>query len=208
VEFGGWAELLREHAAEDSEQEHELSDLQLLADELVEEIQSQRDLVYAETGDLEPEFAPLRVAAFLTRLASLNSRHGVAHGRSIKLGEVWEGSLLTDARLLGRVLTNMIKNALEATPTGGVVTVGCRPEGTRHVVFSVSNPGVMPEDVQLQVFQRSFSTKAASGRGIGTHSMKLLGERYLGGRVSFVSGEPEGTTFTLTLPKVRFTAPR
>ena len=204
----GWAELLCEHAPADSQQEHEFSDLQLLADQLVEEIQSQRDLVYAETGDLEPEFAPLRVADFLTRLTVLNSRHGVAHGRRLELAEVWEGSLLTDARLLGRVLTNMIKNALEATPAGGVVTLRCGPEGARHVVFSVHNPGVMPADVQLQVFQRSFSTKAASGRGIGTHSMKLLGERYLGGRVAFVSREPEGTTFTLTLPKVRFAAPK
>jgi signal transduction histidine kinase len=31
--------------------------------------------------------------------------------------------------------------------------------------------------------------------------MKLFGERYLGGRVDFISREPEGTTFTLTLPK-------
>ena len=102
----------------------------------------------------------------------------------------------------------MIKNALEATAAGGVVTVRCRPKAKRHVVFSVHNPGVMPADVQLQIFQRSFSTKAASGRGIGTHSMKLLGERYLGGKVAFVSREPEGTTFTLTLPKVIFAAPK
>ena len=69
----GWAELLREQAPAESQQEHELSDLQLLADQLVEEIQSQRDLVYAETGDLEPEFAPLRVEEFLHRLTVLHS---------------------------------------------------------------------------------------------------------------------------------------
>jgi signal transduction histidine kinase len=60
----------------------------------------------------------------------------------------------------------------------------------------------MAEEVQLQIFQRSFSTKASSGRGIGTHSMKLLGERYLGGRVEFTSRDGEGTTFRITLPKV------
>ena len=204
----GWAELLREHAPVDSEQEHELSDLQLLADQLVEEIQSQRDLMYAETGDLEAEFAPLRVDDFLRRLIMLYARHGIAQGRHLELTEVWHGGLLTDARLLGRVLGNMIKNALEATPAGGRVTVACRPDGARHVVFSVNNPGVMPPDVQLQVFQRSFSTKSTSGRGIGTHSMKLLGERYLGGKVAFVSREGEGTTFTLTLPKVTLTTPK
>jgi sensor histidine kinase regulating citrate/malate metabolism len=53
----------------------------------------------------------------------------------------------------------------------------------------------------MQLFQRSFSTKAATGRGVGTYSMRLLGEQYLGGRVEFTSREPDGTTFTLILPK-------
>ncbi len=194
--------------ADASEEERELSDLQMLADQMVEEIQSQRDLMYAETGDLEPEFAPLRVADFLPRLLALYEHHSAAHDRQVQLGEIWQGSLLTDGRLLGRVVGNMIKNALEATPAGGTVTVSCREDESRHVVFSVHNTGVMPEEVQLQIFQRSFSTKAATGRGIGTHSMRLLGERYLGGEVSFISQEPEGTIFRLTLPRVTLSVPK
>lgn len=104
-------------------------------------------------------------------------------------------------RLLRRVLGNRIKNALEAIPPGRVVTVCCAEQGD-GVVFSVHNPGTMPPDVQGQVFQRSFSTKAASGRGIGTHSMKLLGERYLRGQVGFASDEAQGTTFRIRLAKV------
>ena len=71
------------------------------------------------------------------------------------------------------------------------------------MVFAFHNPGVMPEEVQLQMFQRSFSTKGQPGRGIDTYSMKLLGERYLGGQVQFDSRPPESTTFTLSLPKSR-----
>jgi sensor histidine kinase regulating citrate/malate metabolism len=65
----------------------------------------------------------------------------------------------------------------------------------------VNNTEVMRKEVQLQVFQRSFSTKGQSGRAIGTYSMKLLGEWYLGGRVDFGSRTPEKTTFQLVLPK-------
>jgi len=68
------------------------------------------------------------------------------------------------------------------------------------ILFSVHNPAVMPPDVQKQVFQRSFSTKGGSGRGIGTHSVKLLTEAYLGGLAGFVSQSPEGTLFFITLP--------
>ena len=80
------------------------------------------------------------------------------------------------------------------------MTMTCReqPQGAE---FAVHNPEVMPPEVQLQLFQRSFSTKGEPGRGIGTYSIKLLGERYLKGKVAFTSQEPQGTTFTLTLPR-------
>ena len=70
----------------------------------------------------------------------------------------------------------------------------------------VHNDTTMPEDVQRQLFQRSFTTKGGLGRGIGTYSVRLFVERYLGGRVHFVSCEPEGTTFTVTLPRERSSA--
>jgi Histidine kinase-, DNA gyrase B-, and HSP90-like ATPase len=57
----------------------------------------------------------------------------------------------------------------------------------------------MPEAVQLQMFQRSFSTRKGRGRGIGSYSVKLLIEKYLHGKVWFVSREPEGTTFFVAL---------
>jgi sensor histidine kinase regulating citrate/malate metabolism len=59
----------------------------------------------------------------------------------------------------------------------------------------------MPRSVQLQVFNRSFSTKGA-GRGLGTYSMKLLTERFLGGRVWFTSTREAGTTFYASYPLV------
>ena len=58
----------------------------------------------------------------------------------------------------------------------------------------------MPEAVKLQVFRRSFSTKAGAGRGVGTYSARLLTERYLGGALRFRSEDGEGTTFVVTLP--------
>jgi sensor histidine kinase regulating citrate/malate metabolism len=57
----------------------------------------------------------------------------------------------------------------------------------------------MPRNVQLQVFQRSFSTKGAD-RGLGTYSIKLLTERYLNGKVWFTTSPEGGTTFTCQYP--------
>lgn len=197
----GFAELLLESAPRNTPQNDELSQLTELADQLVEEIQAQRDLTFAESGDLEPDFEPVATRAVVERLRAFYTRHPVAWGRTIAVADVWIGTLLTDERLLRRVLGNMLKNALEATPVGGQVTMSCQEQGSQ-VVFLVRNSQVMPPDVQLQVFQRSFSTKAKLGRGIGTHSMRLLGVTYLHGQVWFTSSEPDGTSFYLQLPKV------
>jgi signal transduction histidine kinase len=171
-----------------------------LTENLVEEITGQRQLLAAESGDLEIQKTPVAVSSVLKEVRMLLSKHSVAEGRNIVLTECEEDlTVIADASLLRRVLINMVKNALEATPQGGTVTFGCTKENDR-LVFSVNNPTVMPREVQLQVFNRSFSTKSGAGRGIGTYSMKIFGEQYLGGEISFVSQEPEGTTFFLSLP--------
>jgi sensor histidine kinase regulating citrate/malate metabolism len=104
-------------------------------------------------------------------------------------------TVVLDAAVLGRVLGNMIKNALEACAPGETATAGCRADGGA-VQFWVHNPGVIAPAVQHQIFQRTFSTRGPD-RGLGTYSMKLLGEGYLGGRVSFTSSEEGGTVFEI-----------
>lgn len=171
-----------------------------LTDQLVEAIQSQRDLSSAETGDLTLRPELIHVRGLLEELRLQYRKHAVAEGRTLAFGPVVDGVLLTDRLLLRRVLGNMVKNALEATAVGNTVTLSCE-ERSEKMTFSVHNREVMPEEIQLQIYQRSFSTRSAAGRGIGTYSIRLFGERYLGGKVAFVSREPEGTTFTLTLPR-------
>jgi signal transduction histidine kinase len=197
----GFAQLLEDDLPPGTGQRNEARQLARLADTLVDEIQCQRDLTKAEDGELAIEVTAVQTFGLLNELRALYAAHDVAVGRTVILGACWTGSLLSDARLLNRVLGNMIKNAVEATPPGEQVTIRCEDQG-RQIAFSVHNPTVMPEHVKLQVFQRSFSTKGEAGRGIGTYSIKLFGETYLGGEVSFVSEEPHGTTFTFVVPKV------
>lgn len=196
----GYAQVLQEGLSTGPDAQRDLARMAQLTDDLIELVHSQRDLVGAEGNRLEVRAEPLRTREFAATLVALYGSHSVAAGRSLVLGPIWDGQLVTDRRLLGRVLGNLVKNALEATLPGGTVTLACADLGP-EVQFSVHNPGVMPPEVQLQVFQRSFSTKEGTGRGIGLYSAKLFGERYLGGKIDFVSREPEGTTFRVTLSK-------
>lgn len=175
----------------------EIGNLNKYLDELTDEIRSQRELMLAEAGDLKVSLSELQIAGFLRDLVDLFSGQE-GECAEIILGEVWDGELTTDRSLLNRVMGNMLRNALEATKPDRKVTLSCLDCG-EAVRLAVHNEEVMADNVQRQVFLRSFSTKAATGRGIGTHSMKLIGERYLLGRVDFDSGD--GTTFWIELPK-------
>jgi signal transduction histidine kinase len=170
------------------------------SERLIEEIQAQRQLNAAERGDLKVSLSDTTTMTLMREVAESYAKHPVAEGRRIEVDRQADDiAFATDPVLARRVLGNMVKNALEATERGGTVDLTCAERET-SAVFAVHNPIYMPRNVQLQVFKRSFSTKGA-GRGIGTFSIKLLGETYLGGSVWFVSSEDEGTTFFMMLPQ-------
>lgn len=168
---------------------------------LIEEISAQRALSAAEHGDLQVSMREVQSLELLDRVIQQFHSFALGRGKEIRVHDATEQfTCVTDPVLLRRILVNLVKNALEAVPTGGVVTIGAWLDGD-EVIFSVHNTNVIPPEVQLQVFQRSFSTKG-SGRGLGTYSVKLLAERYLHGTVSFVSDEATGTTFRVRCQRV------
>jgi signal transduction histidine kinase len=166
---------------------------------MIEEIMLHRQLRSAEDGDLEVKPEEIETISFLKSAISKIRFHKIAAGKEIIIDKQSSGLIFdSDRTLLERVIINLIKNALEATDAGGCVNCGCYSTGA-SVCFRVRNATVMPENVQMQVFQRSFSTKG-KGRGIGTYSIKLLTENYLGGKASFISNEKDGTVFQIELP--------
>lgn len=169
-----------------------------LSGQLVEEVQAQQLIVAAEEGELALEPSPLNSRALLQEAVELARGHQSAAGRTLRVAltaqSVW---FVSDKTLVRRVLMNLVRNALEACAPGDTVTLSSR-SAPGHVELSVHNPGAMPRAVQMQLFQRSFSTKGR-GRGLGLYSIRLFGERYLGGQVWFTSS-PEGITFTVSLP--------
>lgn len=170
------------------------------ADILIDEIISQRTLTAAERGDIELSFSTTGSFETLHDLAEMYDKHEISQNKDLALDPDSQNvGLVTDTALLRRIIANMVKNALEASMPGGTVSLKCI-EDEKTVTFSIHNSTFMSRDVQLQLFKRSFTTKGV-GRGIGTYSMKLFGEKYLKGKVWFTSSEQEGTTFFLQIPK-------
>lgn len=164
---------------------------------LFETINEQRDFASAEEGELKPKISQINSKQLVEKAALLYRDNKIFDGKVIPDEAIADIDFMSDPVILSRILTNMTKNALEASTEGDIVTISARIKEEK-LVFSVHNPGFIPKDAQYQIFERSFSTKG-SGRGLGTYSMKLLGENYLGGEVNFKSTKKEGTTFWFSL---------
>jgi len=178
-----------------------LKNLRVCTSEAINEIHSHKSLLAAEDGDLNIE------KNIIDSLELLNSMKNIFEGystlRNLKDSLIIESdsqklTFQSDFTLLSRILINLIKNAIEAS-NGKPVTIGCNKGKSGAIQFFVNNRSYIEQDTQSQIFKRSFSTKG-KGRGIGTYSVKLFTEKYLGGKVYFTSNEKDGTTFFVELP--------
>jgi signal transduction histidine kinase len=193
-------QLVAERLQHDPAQVHPV-ELARLVQLLTDEIRAQQILIEAERGDLQRNILCVPVRTLfedaLVSIRDWSARRGIAIITDLPVEAVY---LATDPLVARRVLLNAVKNAVEASTAGESVRIGVTDRST-HVVITVWNAGVMAEHTQHQVFQRSFSTKG-EGRGLGTYSMRLLMENYLGGTVGFTSSPEEGTVFSLTFPSM------
>ncbi|MCP4601730.1 MAG: histidine kinase [Proteobacteria bacterium] len=194
----GWSEQLVEQLGE--VEAENASAVERLSRRLASEVNYYRALLEVEANDFEPRLQSVLPVETIENVQTVFSHHHAVQEKSLAAIEpIAKVFLLADPFILERVLINMVKNALEATPAHGTVRIGCTADD-RTCRFSVWNKTLIPDEISPRIFQRSFSTKSDTGRGIGTYSMKLFGERVLGGRVWFTSTEKEGTTFYIELP--------
>ena len=201
--LANWTHLLNHASGE--RQDHARERVTRLVGQLEREIQLQRTLLDAEQGTLRLQRVAVAPAALLADLQGMFADIHAARQRTLTVEDRCPGvELVTDPVLLVRVLVNMVKNAFEATPVGGSVRLWCEresgPNGSDVVGFHVHNAAEIPPTVAPHIFQRSFTTKPGTGHGLGTYGMRLLGERYLGGKVGFTTSAAEGTVFSIRLP--------
>jgi signal transduction histidine kinase len=197
--LNGLLTILKEGA--DPGEERELINLSEEASrDILDEILVHRQIRAAETGDLQIKIENMNSLDFLASAVGKIRLHEVGKNKVIIISDKAANiDFETDKNLFQRVIINLLKNALEATEIEKSVTAGVESEGPK-IRFWVKNDSVITHDIQMQLFQRSFSTKG-SDRGIGTYSIRLLTENYLKGKVSFISNETEGTVFSINLNK-------
>ncbi|MER3513722.1 MAG: hypothetical protein C4310_04450 [Chloroflexota bacterium] len=108
---------------------------------------------------------------------------------------------LVDRDLIGRVIHNLVQNALKHTAPGGRITLAARAENG-HLVVSVQDDGEgIPPEYHAHIFEKfvQVNKAARNGSGLGLAFCRLAVEAH-GGRISVKSQPHQGSTFTFTLP--------
>lgn len=110
--------------------------------------------------------------------------------------------VVADPTEIRRAISNLLANAIEASPEGTSVEVRMEHEPDRvRVVVADEGYGV-PEEQRKLLFARfapGASRALGGGTGLGLYIVRLIAEK-LGGTIDYAPREPRGSRFTLTLP--------
>lgn len=165
-----------------------------ISNQLLNEIVAQRNFIYAQKGLLKTDDAEFKASDVVefARQSVVTPAFGF-YGVNLEIDSTLTDEVVySDKTLVNRVIYNMLKNACEANRNTKIVMRG--RSTADKVIFSVHNDAVIPDDMKPRIFMYGNSTKG-HGRGLGTYSMKLIGENYLKGHVWFRSEEGFGTEF-------------
>lgn len=162
------------------------------------------DVRRLESQELPLHLEPVTVAEALRDAARAVGR--LAEGAGVALAVEPDGAELVtaDRAVLGRVLVNLLQNALQHTPAGGRVTLSAEPiDGQVRLVVADTGEGIA-DDVRDRIFDRFFHASRQEGRavasiGLGLAFCKLAVEAH-GGEIGVESELGRGSRFYITLP--------
>jgi two-component system, sensor histidine kinase ChiS len=198
----GASRLLRDEGKLTREQGELVEVVQHAGTRMLEMVNLSLGLFRMETGSYEfrPQAVDLREV--LTRV--LVDLHGYAEAAGVTVH--LQGSprspayVRAEEPLAYSILANLVKNAVEATPAGGTVTLALQPG--EPVVVTVHNPGEVPPAIARRFFEKYVTGNKSGGTGLGTYSARLMA-RAQHGDVQMRTSATEGTTLSMSLPAAR-----
>jgi len=156
----------------------------------------QQFLEYARPPRLAPE--PVDLGALVDDVAGRARSRAESRGVRLEVEAGAPGTALVDPAQLRQALDNLVRNAVEATPEGGRVTLAARRESGGHAVeVRDTGRGIEPDHLP-RIFDLYFTTKA-DGTGVGLAVTQQIVTAH-GGTIEVDSRPGAGTTMTVHLP--------
>ena len=151
---------------------------------------------------LNPEFSEIDITEVMTNVIE---ELAVPEDVEVIISSNTFCKFRTDPTFIRRILANLVNNAIQAMPNGGILELTCSTKRDT-VSICVCDSGVgIAEEVQVKLFTPMMTTKA-KGQGLGLAVVKRLVEA-LGGNISFESKVGKGTKFVIEFPLTKKSPP-
>lgn len=164
-------------------------------------------LARADSGHLVPKMEDVYLEEVVADAAQAVRPVADQRAVSVEVRNVVEAPYRGDADLLGRVLLNLLDNAIKHSPKGGVVEIGMAREDGRYAISVIDGGGGIPSAIRERIFERFFRADgsrtgvedgAPSGAGLGLAIARRIAELH-GGRLEVAESRPGRTELRLTL---------
>lgn len=194
----GYAGLLVEDDSLSEQNAEAARTMEESAYNMLDMINRSLDLYKMEQGSYQLDPRPVDMDKVINKtMAEVNRLAGLLDVQLVYRNPNSDIFALGDELLCHSMLGNLIKNAVEASPPNGVVTI--ETSNNAELCVAIQNPGVVPEDIRATFFEKYVTAGKKQGTGLGTYSAKLMAEIQKG-NIGFESTEARGTTVTVCLP--------
>jgi PAS domain S-box-containing protein len=206
----GYADLLLMGAVGglSEQQRHFMNIIRNNANRLTSLVNDLLDISRIETGRVELNLRAVPISEIVDQV--ITTLEGRAHERGLELRkEISDDALPVwgDSDRLTQILTNLVGNAIQYTPSGGHITVAAQPDGDMLEVAVIDTGIGISEENLRKIFDRFFRAddpfvQETSGTGLGLAITTSLVHMH-GGEIWVESELGEGSTFFFTLPFAR-----
>jgi PAS domain S-box-containing protein len=172
----------------------------------LQQTEAMQGITKMERGLFKPSLKAVDLLTFLQQIIA--SVQPMLSSKEINCKIIYNGQeytpkqhceLQTDALYLELLLSNLLLNAIEASPDKKDITISVH-ESPHGVLLRLHNYGAVPEKIRENFFDKFVTDGKPKGTGMGTYIAKLIVQAHQG-QITMESSEQTGTTITINFPK-------
>lgn len=180
-----------------------LSQIQTQVQALSQLGQEMMDLAQIESGQVLLKLVPTRLEPLVQKALAAMLPQARRKAQHISLLLPADLRALVDEKQIGRVIGNLLHNAVKFTPEGGIISISAEAvDDDIRICVADSGPGV-PPDERTRIFERFYKhdrARSKGGTGLGLAIARHIVEGH-GGRIWVEGAAGEGARFYFTVPK-------
>ncbi len=159
-----------------------------------------------EAGEFKLDLEALQIGELMLDKADLLRAQAEREGKTLNVGVAPDLPMtLADGMLIGRVIENLLTNALKFTPVGGTIDLNAEKRGDSILVWVRDDGEGVPPEARALIFEKHYQVRKDDGQprrtgaGLGLTFCRLAVEAH-GGKIGVEGPADGGSVFYFTLP--------